>query len=223
MVEASNDALGVAAQCRLLGISRSGWDYERRGESADNLALMQLIDAQFLQTPFYGSRQMVRHPYRQGYEVGRRRVRRLMRLLGIEAVYQKPRTSDPHPGHRIYPYRLKCLTITRPNHVWCADITYIRVRRGFFVSGGDHGLGEPEGSELAAFQHHGDPVLRGGSGGSHSPLWAARGFQHRPGQPVHGGCVDRRSERKRDCDLDGWQGKVDGQRVYRAAVAEPEI
>lgn len=131
MVEASNDNLGVAAQCRLLGISRSGWYYERRGESADSLELMQLIDAQFLQTPFYGSRQMVRHLYRQGYEVGRRRVRRLMRLLGIEAVYQKPRTSDPHPGHRIYPYRLKGLTITHPNHVWCADITCIRVRRGF--------------------------------------------------------------------------------------------
>lgn len=131
MVDPSNDNIGIAAQCRLLGISRSGWYYERRGESADNLALMRLIDAQFLQTPFYGSRQMARHLRRQGYEVGRTRVRRLMRLMGIEAVYQRPRTSMPHPGHRIYPYRLKGLTITRPNHVWCADITYIPVKRGF--------------------------------------------------------------------------------------------
>ncbi|MCB1555732.1 MAG: IS3 family transposase [Alphaproteobacteria bacterium] len=91
---------------------------------------MRLIDAQFLATRFYGSRQMVRHLWRQGYKVGRRRVRRLMRLLGIEAVYRRSRTSDPHPGHRVYPYRLKVLEITRPNHVWRPGVRNHHIRNG---------------------------------------------------------------------------------------------
>ena len=92
---------------------------------------MRLIDEQFLQTPFYGSRQMARHLRRQGWCVGRKRVRRLMRKIGLAAIYQKPRTSDPHPRHRIYAYLLRNLVIDQPNHVWCADVTYIPMRRGF--------------------------------------------------------------------------------------------
>ena len=131
MVEPSNDNLSITAQCRLLSISRSGWYYDPKGENPLNLMLMRLIDEQFLLTPYYGSRQMARHLRRQGYCVGRHRVRRLMRLMGIEAIYQKPRTSDPHPQHRIYPYLLKDLDINRSNQVWCADITYIPIHRGF--------------------------------------------------------------------------------------------
>ena len=92
---------------------------------------MRLIDEQFLITPFYGSRQMARPLRRQGYCVGRHRVRRLMKLMGIQAIYQKPRTSMPHPDHKIYPYLLWNLSITRSNQVWCADITYIPIKRGF--------------------------------------------------------------------------------------------
>ena len=92
---------------------------------------MRLIDAQFLETPWYGSRQMARHLRRLGYTVGRKRVRRLMRLMGLQAIYQAPRTSDPHPDHRIYPYLLRGLEIERANQVWCTDITYIPMRRGF--------------------------------------------------------------------------------------------
>ena len=92
---------------------------------------MRRIDELFLKYPFYGSRQMVRQLQREGIYVGRHRVRRLMRLTGLEAIYQAPRTSDPHPGHRIYPYLLKNMAIDRPNQVWCADITYIPVQRGF--------------------------------------------------------------------------------------------
>ncbi len=92
---------------------------------------MRLIDEQFLQTPFYGSRQMRRWLRRQGYTVSRKRVRRLMRLLGLQAIFQRPRTSQLHPEHRIYPYLLRDLEITRPNHVWCADVTYIPLQRGF--------------------------------------------------------------------------------------------
>ena len=80
---------------------------------------------------FYGSRQMARHLQREGETVGRHRVRRLMRLMGLEAIYQAPRTSDPHPEHRIYPYLLRGLKVTRPNQVWCTDITYIPVQHGF--------------------------------------------------------------------------------------------
>ena len=102
-----------------------------KGESVENLALMRRIDKLFLECPFYGSRQMVRHVWREGVCVGRHRVRRLMRLMGLEAIYQAPRTTRPHPEHRVYPYLLKGLAIERPNHAWCADITYIPVQKGF--------------------------------------------------------------------------------------------
>jgi putative transposase len=131
VVKRDHPDLSIARQCELLSISRSGYYHVPSGESAENLALMRLIDEQFMETPFYGSRQMTRHLRRLGHGVGRKRVRRLMRRMGLAAVYQRPRTSVPHPGHKIYPYLLRDLSIERPNHVWCADITYIPMRRGF--------------------------------------------------------------------------------------------
>jgi len=131
MVDPKHEKLSITRQCRLVSIARSSFYYEGRGESPLNLQLMRLIDEQFLETPFYGSRQMTRWLRRQGYTVSRKRVRRLMRLLGLQAVFQRPRTSQPHPEHRIYPYLLRGLEITRPNHVWCADVTYIPLQRGF--------------------------------------------------------------------------------------------
>ena len=101
------------------------------GKSAENLALMRRMDALSLQYPFYGSRQMARHLRREGVAAGRRRVRRLLRLMGLEAIYRKPRTSDAQPDHHVYPYLLRELTIDRPDQVWCADITYIPVTTGF--------------------------------------------------------------------------------------------
>ena len=123
--------LSIRAQCRLLHINRSGLYYKPRGESELNLKLMRLIDEQFLKTPYYGPRQMARYLKRQGYCVGGHRIRRLMKLIGIEAIYQKPNTSKPHPEHRRWPYLLRELAITKPNQVWCTDITYIPIRRGF--------------------------------------------------------------------------------------------
>ena len=120
-------ALSLSRQCRLLSIGRSSLYYEPKGESAETLALMRRIDELFLKYPFYGARQMVRHLRREGV----RMAARLMRLLGLQAVYRAPRTSAPHPEHRVYPYLLRDLGIERANHVWCADITYIPVRRGF--------------------------------------------------------------------------------------------
>jgi|TARA_B100000315_G_scaffold200713_1_gene192978 putative transposase len=131
MIERTNPNLSITRQCNILSLSRSSYYYRLKGESAANLALMRRIDELFMKYPFYGSRQMVRQLRREGIEVGRHRVRRLMRLMGLEAIHQAPRTSDPHPAHRIYPYLLRGMVINRPNQVWCSDITYIPVQHGF--------------------------------------------------------------------------------------------
>lgn len=131
MIVREHPELSLSRQCRLLSLSRSSIHYAAKGESAETLALMRRIDELFLKYPFYGSRQMVRQLRREGISVGRHRVRRLMRLMGLEAIYQAPKTSTPHPAHRIYPYLLKGMAIDRPDQVWCADITYIPVQRGF--------------------------------------------------------------------------------------------
>jgi putative transposase len=123
--------LSVVRQCELVSISRSGFYYQPASETPLNLMLMRLIDEQFLQTPWYGSRQMARHLRREGYGVGRKRVRRLMAKMGLVPIYQRPRTTVPHPDHQVYPYLLREMVIDRPNQVWCADITYIPMRRGF--------------------------------------------------------------------------------------------
>ena len=118
-------------QCELVSVSRSTFYREPVPETALNLTLMRLVDEQFLETPWYGSRQMTRYLRRQGHTVGRERVRRLMAKMGLAAIYQRPRTTIPHPAHRIYPYLLRDLVIDQPNQVWCTDITYIPMRRGF--------------------------------------------------------------------------------------------
>jgi putative transposase len=131
MVVREHPDLSLSRQCSVLSISRSTLYYAAKGESPETLALMRRIDELFLKYPFYGSRQMARQLRREGVVVGRHRVRRLMRLMGLEAIYRAPKTSVPHPEHRVYPYLLKGLAIERANHVWCSDITYIPVRRGF--------------------------------------------------------------------------------------------
>ena len=131
MVDPTHARLSIVRQCRLVSVARSSFYYEGTGESPLNLRLLRGIDAQFLETPFYGSRQMTRWLRRQGDTVSRKRVHRLMRLLGVHAIFQRPRTSQADPGHRVYPYLLRDLQITRPNHVWCTDVTYIPLQRGF--------------------------------------------------------------------------------------------
>ena len=123
--------LSVRRQCVLLTLARSNLYYEPKGESAENLRFMAIIDKQFLETPWYGSRQMARHMQRNNYKCGRHRVRRLMRLMRLVPIYQEPNTSKKHPQHKIWPYLLRNVVIDRPNQVWCADITYIPMRRGF--------------------------------------------------------------------------------------------
>lgn len=123
--------ISVRRQCELLGVNRSGLYYEPAGENSENLELMRLLDEQYTRTPFYGSRKMVAWLATQGRAVNRKRVSRLMALMGIEAVYPKPKLSQPGEGHRIYPYLLKGTTVERVNQVWSTDITYIRMAQGF--------------------------------------------------------------------------------------------
>jgi len=131
MIGPDHSSLSIVRQCRLLSISRSSYYHAPCGERPENLALMAEIDRQFLETPFYGVRQMTWHLQARGHLVNVKRVRRLMRLMGLMPIYQQPRTSIPTPGHRIYPYLLRGVTVDRPNQAWCADITYIPLAKGF--------------------------------------------------------------------------------------------
>jgi putative transposase len=131
MVDPREPRLSIARQCRLLDIQRSSFYYKAKPVKAEDLELMRLIDAQYLRTPIWGSRSMRNHLRRLGCKINRKRVQRYMRLMGLEAIYPKPRTSRPHPEHKIYPYLLRNLSIDHPNQVWTADITYVPMNRGF--------------------------------------------------------------------------------------------
>jgi putative transposase len=128
---APSQQLSISRQCGMLGIPRSSYYYQPQSTMPDELELMRQIDEMYLQDPTSGSRSMKRQFKRQGQKVNRKRIQRLMRLMGIEAIYPKPHTSRPHPQHRIYPYLLRNLNIDRPNQVWAADITYVPMVRGF--------------------------------------------------------------------------------------------
>ena len=123
--------LSITRQSSLLGISRSSVYYRPKPESTEELALLARLDELFTENPVYGSRRLQTMLKREGTQVGRRRIRGLMKKLGLWAVGPKPNTSKPQPGHKIYPYLLRGLAIERPNHVWATDITYIRMRQGF--------------------------------------------------------------------------------------------
>jgi putative transposase len=131
MVEPETREPSISRQCQLLGLNRSSFYYQPRLVKPDDLELMRLIDEQYLKTPTYGSRSMARHFRRQGRRVNRKRIQRLMRLMGIEAIYPKPHTSRPFPEHKIYPYLLRNIEIDHVNHVWASDISYVPLDRGF--------------------------------------------------------------------------------------------
>ena len=131
MIEPDHPDLSIGQQCKLLSIGRSSFYYKPKGETEQNLGLMRRIDEQFLETPFFGVRQMTWHLRNDGHLVNEKRIRRLMRLMGLMPIYQKPNTSRPAKGHKTYPYLLRGLRVERPNQVWCSDITYLPMRRGF--------------------------------------------------------------------------------------------
>ena len=131
LIEVAHPELSIRQQCDLLGLNRATYYYQPATESELNLTLMSLIDKEYTEHPFYGRRQMTTYLRREGYQVNPKRVRRLMQKMGLEAIYPKPRTTVVNSAHRIYPYLLRGLQITRPNQVWSSDITYVPMPKGF--------------------------------------------------------------------------------------------
>ena len=160
----------MARQCALVGLPRSTYYYHTQGESAENLTLMRLLDKQYTDTPYYGIRRMTAWLRSQGYAVNHKRVARLLRTMGLETIYPKPRMSEPHPAHRVYPYLLRGVPITRVNQVWSTDITYIRLQGGFLyvVAGLDHGVGHFRPLSITRQRHL---VAYHGMAMSHASLW----------------------------------------------------
>jgi putative transposase len=126
-----DDELSIRAQCRLLGLHRWSVYYQPRPAPAEDLVLMRLLDEEHLRHPFYGSRQLTLWLRGQGHDVNRKRVQRLMRVMGLVGLVPRPSTSRPHPQHKVYPYLLRGVTVTRANQVWAADITYLPMAHGF--------------------------------------------------------------------------------------------
>jgi putative transposase len=131
MIERDHPKLSIRRQCALIGLNRASFYYEPAGESEENLLLMRLLDEQYTQTPFYGWPRMTAALRRRGYQVNPKRVRRLLGVMGLQAIYPTQNTSRPAPGHQVYPYLLRGYSITRPLQVWSADVTYIRMLHGF--------------------------------------------------------------------------------------------
>jgi putative transposase len=130
-MEPEHTQLSVKRQCALLGMARSSWYYTPHGESAENLELMRKLDEQYTRTPFYGVRRMTAWLRQEGYAVNHKRVARLLRVMGLEALYPKPRLSAPGEAEKRYPYLLRDITVARKDQVWSTDITYVRMQRGF--------------------------------------------------------------------------------------------
>lgn len=131
LIDEGHAELSVRRQCELLGLARASLYYQASEETAVNLRLMRLLDEEYTRHPFYGSRRLTAWLIRQGEEVNRKRVQRLLRLMGLEAIYPKPRLSIPDLSHRVYPYLLRHVGIERVNQVWSADITYVPMPKGF--------------------------------------------------------------------------------------------
>ena len=220
MIDPNHPRLSIVRQCQLISIARSSHYYIGRGETPLNLALMRLIDTQYLLTPWYGSRQMARHLRRYG--VGRKRTRRLMRQMGLTAIYRKPRTSTPNPAHKIYPYLLRDLQVDQPNHVWCADVTYVPMQRGFQYL-------------VVIMDWATRTVLAWRLSNTLDSVFCVEALQEALatyGTPeifnTDQGCqfttVDFTSaETGGGTDLNGWQGSVDGQRLHRTSLALSQV
>ena len=223
MVECMNPALPISRQCRLLALPRSSVYRKPAEVDAEDLAIMALIDRHYLVRPYYGSRRMAAWLATQGHRVNRKRVQRLMRLLGLAAIYQRPNTSKPAEAHKIYPYLLRGLAIERVNQVWCSDVTYIPMAKGFlylvvimdWVSRAvlawrvSNTLGADFCVEALeeARSRYGRPEIFNTDQGSQ---FTSDDFTGTP-------------ETARDHDQHGRQGPVHGQHLRRAAVAQSQI
>ena len=170
MIDRSNE-LPLCGQAKALGISQGSVYYLARPTSDADLVLMRRIDELRLEHPFAGSRMLRDMLKAEGREIGRRHVATLMRKMGVEALYRRPNTSKPAPGHKIYPYLLRNLAVTRPNQVWASDITYVPMAR---LSRRHRRLVQPQDPGLAALDHAVDGLLCDGPGGGARPARQAR-------------------------------------------------
>ena len=205
--------LPVKRQAQQLGISRGSVYYLPRPTSAADLAIMRRIDELHMDYPFAGSRMLGTLLGREGIRIGRLHVATLMKKMGIAAIYRRPNTSKPAPGHRIHPYLLRKLAITRPNQVWATDITYIPMARGFvYLVAIVDWFSRRVLSWRLSITLDADfciEALQGSAGA----LREARHLQHRSGQPVHQHRLHRCPQTRGDRDQHGWQGLLARQRV----------
>jgi putative transposase len=131
MINRNHENLSISGQCKLLSINRSGYYYTPMQESEEDLGILRLLDEQYLHTPFYGIRRLTKWLQKKDYKINRKRVKRLMNVIGWQTIYRKPNTSWKNKAHTVYPYLLKNRSIERMNHAWAIDITYVPMRRGF--------------------------------------------------------------------------------------------
>ena len=214
--------MSIAQQCELLGLARSSYYYEPVPESEENLLLMRLLDEQYTRTPFYGTRKMTAWLHTQGYPVDRKRVRRLLRLMGLEAIYPKPRTSLPGSVEQRYPYLLRGMSIERCNQVWSCDITYIRLQRGFIylmavIDWFSRYVLSWEISITLGYQ------FLPGSAGSGFARRHTRDFQYRPGGAVYQCRVYQPAQGSRYSHQLGWQRTSLRQHFCGALMAQCQI
>ena len=219
MVDREHPSLSLVRQCALLRVSRSSIYYRPRAASEENLSLMGEIDRQYLETSFYWSRRMKAWLERSGIRVSRKRVQRVMRAMGLRAIYRRPSTSRRSPQHPVYPYLLRNVRITRPNQVWAADITYLPMSRGFLYL---VAVMDWHSRYVVVVQHPGSRLLRRGAGRGSEP-GSAGAVQHRPGQLVHQPGVHPGPKGARGEDQHGREGAILGQHLRGAVVADGEV
>src|ERR1700760_4963552 len=222
MIDRAHD-LPITRQAEALNISRSSVYYLPRPVSEADLAIMRRLDRLHLEFPFAGSRMLRGLLVAEGFKIGRRHVKTLMRRMGIEALYRRPRTTRPEPGHKIYPYLLRGKEITRPNQVWAMDITYIPMKRGFvYLAVVLDWFSRRVLSWRVSITMEAAFCVEALEDRSR-PLWQAADSQHRSRQPVRRRGVHCRADQKRDRHQYGWQGRLARQRVRRAALAQRQI
>jgi hypothetical protein len=222
MLDRKHGALSIRGQCTLLGLARSGIYRAKPAANDNDLAMMRRLDELFVAHPFLGSRRMAAMLRAEGRPINRKRVQRLMRLMGIVALGPKPRTTRPAPGHKIYPYLLRGLVIDRPNQVWASDITYIPMARGFLYL-------------VAIIDWTSRAVLAWRLSNTMDltfcldaleetrPLRQAGDLQQRPGCAVHEHSLHRPARGRGGPDLHGWAWPLARQCLHRAAVALAQI
>ena len=223
MVERSGKDLSVRRQCALVGVARSGIYRPKPVAGADDLAVMRRIDELHLELPFYGSRRMTFELNQEGRGVNRKRVQRLMRVMGIEALVPRPGTSKAAPGHKIYPYLLRGLKIVEPNPVWAADVTFIPMACGFLYLVVIIDWASRAVPGVAAVEHQRCELLRSGAGGSAPSVRNAADFQYRSGLHIHRRGFRRQARGDRRRDFDGRTRPLHGQHFHRTAVALDQV